>query len=134
MQATGHGEQTFCSTDSEAPLSLHPETQGGDAQHLTQTLHQVQEEHYALKCQRLAVCAQVPSEWAGPPELRRPRGRVLLETGAVRAGFLGDEGGSGFQRVRAIGGGRKDSPTYACRRPADWSAGWAGPRLGVGRS
>ena len=57
MQATGHGEQTFCSTDSEAPLSLHPETQGGDTQHLTQTLHQVQEEHYALKCQRLAVCA-----------------------------------------------------------------------------
>ena len=132
MQATGHEEQTFCSTDSEAPLSLHPETQGGDTQHLTQTLHQVQEEHYALKCQRLAVCAQVPSEWAGPPELRRPRGRVLLETGAVRAGFLGDEGGSGFQRVRAIGRGRKDSPTYACRR--HWSAGWAGPRLGMGRS
>lgn len=65
-------------------------------QHLTQTLHQVQEEHYALKCQRLAVCTHVPSEWAGPPELRLPRGGVLLETGAVRAGFLGDEGGSGF--------------------------------------
>lgn len=92
MPATGNGEQTFCRTDTEAPLSFHPETEEGATQHLTQTPHQVQEEHHALKCQRLAMCAQVPSEWAGPPELRLPREGVLLGTGVARAGFLGDRG------------------------------------------
>ena len=70
--------------------------------------------------------------WAA--RARLPTGGVLLGTAVARAGFLEMVGGSGFSRVRATEGGRKDSPTHVGRRPADWSAGWAGSRLGAGRS